>query len=128
MQLVVIWYGNIPEETAYVIERTMALPWHYLAWGIFIGCFVIPFFILLNKKIKTMPKTMIVLCACIITGMWLEHLLLIGPSLSHAVHALPLSFSDLLISLGFLGLMQLAVSVFLRQFPELARVGERGVN
>ena len=128
VQLVVIWYGNIPEETAYVIERTMALPWHYLAWGIFIGCFVIPFFILLNKKIKTMPKTMIVLCACIITGMWLEHLLLIGPSLSHAVHALPLSFSDLLISLGFLGLMQLAVSVFLRQFPELARVGERGVN
>ena len=25
-QFVVIWYGNIPEETAYVIERTMAAP------------------------------------------------------------------------------------------------------
>jgi hypothetical protein len=25
-QFVVIWYGNIPEETAYIIERTMAHP------------------------------------------------------------------------------------------------------
>jgi hypothetical protein len=125
---VVIWYGNIPEETAYVIERTVALPWHYLAWGIFIGCFVIPFFILLNKKVKTMPKTMIVLCACIICGIWLEHFLLIGPALIPAAHTLPLNFSDLLISLGFLGLMLLAVGVFLRQFPELARVEQREVN
>jgi Ni/Fe-hydrogenase subunit HybB-like protein len=31
-QFVVIWYGNIPEETAYVIERTMAAPWNVLAW------------------------------------------------------------------------------------------------
>jgi hypothetical protein len=36
---VVIWYGNIPEETAYIIERTMAAPWNVLAWTVFIGCF-----------------------------------------------------------------------------------------
>ena len=26
-QFLVIWYGNIPEETSYIIQRTMTLPW-----------------------------------------------------------------------------------------------------
>jgi hypothetical protein len=61
----------------------------------------------------------------------LEHLLLVGPALSHgshATHALPLGFNDLLISLGFLGLMLLAVSRLLKQFPELMRVEKREVS
>ena len=128
VQLVVIWYGNIPEETAYVIERVMMVPWKYLAWGIFTVSFVIPFFILLNRKVKTMPVFMIVLCTCIIAGIWLEHLLLVGPSLFHASHTLPLTFSDLAISLGFLGLMLFAVNFSLSQFPELARVEKREVS
>jgi hypothetical protein len=32
VQLTVIWYGNIPEETHYVIERTVMVPWSKLAW------------------------------------------------------------------------------------------------
>ena len=51
VQLVVIWYGNIPEETAYVIERVMLLPWRYLAWTVFIVSFVLPIFILMHRKI-----------------------------------------------------------------------------
>jgi hypothetical protein len=128
VQLVVIWYGNIPEETAYVIERVMAIPWRYLAYGIFGVSFVIPFFILLNRKVKTMPLFMLVLCCVIICGLWLEHLLLVGPALSHATHSLPLGVNDVLISLGFLGLMLLAVSRFLTQFPELTRVEQREVS
>jgi hypothetical protein len=128
VQLVVIWYGNIPEETAYVIERTMAVPWRYLAWSIFVVCFVMPFFILLNKKVKTMPKFMIVLCGCIITGIWFEHLLLLGPSFHPETHVLPFAVSDVLISLGFMGLMLAAVSFFFRQFPELARIGKGEVR
>jgi Ni/Fe-hydrogenase subunit HybB-like protein len=50
VQLTVIWYGNIPEETHYVIERTVMVPWNTLAWAIFIVCFIIPFVILLNKN------------------------------------------------------------------------------
>jgi hypothetical protein len=128
VQLVVIWYGNIPEETVYIIERTMMVPWRYLAWAIFAVCFVIPFFVLLNKKVKTMPKFMIVFCSCIITGIWFEHFLLLAPALGHAMHTLPLGINDVLISLGFLGLMLLALSSFLRQFPELARTDKREVS
>ena len=122
VQLVVIWYGNIPEEANYVIERVMLPPWNSLAWVVFIVCFILPFFILLNKKIKTRPLLMIVICSVIIIGIWFEHLLLLGPALSHGVTDIPVSFLDGFISLGFLGLLALVVIYFLNMFPELARV------
>jgi hypothetical protein len=126
VQLLVIYYGNLPEETHYVIERTMMAPWHGLAWTIFIVCFIGPFVILLNKKIKTKPLFMMVLCTVVIIGIWLEHLLLLGPALSHGAQAIPLNISDGLISLGFLGLMVIAVRFFLTSFPELALIKASG--
>ena len=122
VQLTVIWYGNIPEETHYLIVRTMRAPWNKLAWGVFIVCFVAPFFILLNKKVKTKPALMVIICSVVIIGIWFEHLLLLGPALSQEVQAIPLSLSDGLISLGFLGLMAIAVGGFLRVFPEIIPV------
>ncbi len=122
VQLVVIWYGNIPEETVYVIERTMLPPWNFLAWIVFAVCFVIPFLILLNKNVKTRPRFMIMLAAMIIVGIWFEHLLLIGPVISHESHTLPLGLMDGLITLGFLGLMIFAVVSFMDAFPELMQV------
>jgi len=120
VQLTVIWYGNIPEETHYVIERTVMVPWNTLAWTIFVICFAIPFVILLNKKVKSTPIFMVILCSVIIIGFWFEHLLLLAPALSHDVHSLPLSVSDGLITVGFFGLMVMAVSFFLKRFPEIA--------
>lgn len=119
VQLVVIWYGNIPEETAYMIQRTQAAPWNVLAWTVFMTGFILPFLILLNKRIKTLPKAMIALCAGVILSMWLEHFLILGPIYSPGAVNLPLHFSDCLISLGFLGLMAASLAVFLNQFPEL---------
>jgi len=118
VQLMVIYYGNIPEETHYVIVRTMLAPWNKLAWTVFIVCFVGPFFILLNQSIKTKPVLMLIICSVVIVGIWLEHLLLLGPALNHEVQSIPLSLSDGLISLGFLGLMAIAVGYFLKVFPE----------
>jgi hypothetical protein len=118
VQLMVIYYGNIPEETHYVIVRTMLAPWNKLAWVVFIVCFIGPFFILLNQRIKTKPVLMLTICSIVIVGIWLEHLLLLGPALSHNAQSIPLSFSDGLISLGFLGLMAIAVGYFLKVFPE----------
>jgi hypothetical protein len=127
-QFIVIWYGNIPEETSYIIQRTMVSPWNSLAWVIFTLSFIIPFVILLNKKIKTKPIFMIVLCSVVLIGIWLEHLLLLGPALNHDATTLPLGFSDGLITLGFLGLMAMAVSWFLNLFPELILNKEEGAT
>lgn len=118
-QFVVIWYGNIPEETNYVIERTMTAPWSGLAWAVFGVCFIAPFLILLNKKIKTIPVAMIVICSVVIAGMWMEHFLLLEPAFNRHAASLPLSWVDGMVALGFLGLLMTAVSFYLRQFPEV---------
>lgn len=121
VQLVVIWYGNIPEESSYVIERVMRLPWQPLAWFVFTVGFIIPFILLINKNLKTRPVFMIVLCALIIVGIWLEHLLLIGPAFfHHGAAAVPLGPADGLITLGFFSLMTLALAYFMDLFPEIA--------
>jgi len=122
-QLVVIWYGNIPEETHFVILRTMVQPWKALAWTVFVMDFIIPFIVLLNRRIKTKPVLMTMLCTVVLFGIWLEHLLLLGPSLNRHTTALPLGLSDLLIFLGFFGLLVLSMSVFMRTFPETIRSG-----
>ena len=67
---------------------------------------------------------MIIICSVIIAGIWFEHLLLLGPALSHGTSSIELYLSDGLISLGFLGLMILAISFFLRVFPEILSVKE----
>jgi hypothetical protein len=119
VQLTVIWYGNIPEETHYVILRTVTPPWNALAWLVFIVCFVIPFVVLINRRVKTMPHVMMVLCGLVILGIWLEHLLLLGPALNHGAAELPLGIADGLVFIGFLGGMLLAVGTMLKTFPEL---------
>ena len=127
-QFIVIWYGNISEETNYIIQRTMVPPWNTLAWTVFIMAFIVPFFILLNRNIKTKPVFMLLLCSVVIIGIWLEHLLVLGPALNHRVNTLPLGFTDGLITLGFLGLMVISVTFFMKIFPETVMAREREVN
>ena len=118
-QYMLIWYGNIPEETSYIIKRTMTSPWNGLAWTVFATAFIIPFFILLNRKVKTKPLVMLILSALVIIGIWLEHLLLVGPALFPHAISFPLTVSDALIFIGFLGMMAMAVTFFVSLFPEL---------
>ena len=127
-QFLVIWYGNIPEETSYIIQRTMTLPWSRLAWAVFILSFVIPFLILLNKEVKTRPRFMIGLCSMVFVGLWLEHYLLLGPALNPGADSIPINAADILIALGFLGLMAMAVRFALVRFPELGPVQRQEVK
>ena len=118
-QFVVIWYGNIPEESAYIIERTMTHPWNILAWTVFLSCFILPFIILLSRKIKQSPRCMIIISSCVLAGLWIEHFLLLGPSfLAHDPAVFPIGVGELIISLGFLGLFSIAIIAYFKELPE----------
>ncbi len=117
-QFLVIWYGNLPEETRYVIARVSFPPWNSLAWTVLVVCFALPFAVLLSRKAKTRYWQMLILSGIILIGMWLERFLLVAPSLWKGKD-LPLGLSEVLISLGFLGLMALSILWFLRRFPIL---------
>jgi hypothetical protein len=117
-QFLVIWYGNIPEETQFFIKRLYHMPWKGLALAIFLMAFVIPFILLLNRRIKTKPQVMIPLSLVILLGMWLERFFLVAPSLlkSQGIHwGLP----EVFITGGFFGLVAFTVTFFLNTFPFL---------
>jgi hypothetical protein len=118
-QFLTIWYGNLPEETRYVILRVKLPPWEPLAWTILIMIFVGPFFIFLSRRIKISRVPVIVISIVIITGMWLERFILVAPSLStHADH-IPIGITEVLVTAGFLGLVGLSVTTFLQGVPLL---------
>ncbi|MBI2349868.1 MAG: polysulfide reductase NrfD [Deltaproteobacteria bacterium] len=112
-QFAVIWYGNIPEETEYVILRAIEMPWSPVAWGVLIGSFVVPFLVLLSRGVKENPRSLLVIASVILIGMWLERYLLVVPSLLHQ-ETLPLGWMELFITSGFVGAFVMTYLMFER--------------
>jgi Ni/Fe-hydrogenase subunit HybB-like protein len=117
-QFLVIWYGNLPEETHFVIQRTQLHPWSAVAWTVLAFAFVVPFLVLLNRNIKTRFLPMLILSSVILCGLWLDKFLLIAPSLWSG-EGLPLGLAEAMITLGFLGIMALCILFFLNRFYRL---------
>ena len=110
-QFAVIWYGNISEETEYVILRTMEMPWAPLAWAVLIGSFIVPFFVLLSRRVKENPWSHLGVASVVLIGMWFERYLLVVPSLWRG-ESLPLGWLELFITLGFFAAFALTYITF----------------
>ena len=104
--------ATFPKKPPISSSAPWAAPWNALAWTIFVGCFIAPFLILINRRIKTMPRAMIVICLGTMTGIWLEHYLLLGPSFHHHAHHIPLGWVEAAGAVGFFGLMAAAVAQY----------------
>ncbi len=117
-QFLTIWYGNLPEETRYVILRVKTTPWEPLAWVTLFMIFLIPFFVLLSKRIKTKRLPMILLSLMIMAGMWLEKFILVAPSLWKQ-GTVPLGATEAFITAGYLGVVGLCLTMFLKRVPLL---------
>ncbi len=61
-QYFLIWYANIPEETAWILRRKTG-PWEIWSWVIPIGHFIIPFIFLMSRTVRR-SRAMVAL-ACI---------------------------------------------------------------
>jgi Ni/Fe-hydrogenase subunit HybB-like protein len=48
-QILVIWYGDIPEETPFLILRMQSVEWGWMFWVLFFLMFFIPFFGLMSR-------------------------------------------------------------------------------
>jgi hypothetical protein len=114
-QFLPIWYGNLPEETQWMILRTREYPWKGLGYVVFGCCFIVPFIVLLSRDVKKSPAAYATVCMTIFTGIWLQDYLLIMPQLSP--DRIPLSLYDLGIFLGFLGLYGFMTRWFLGELP-----------
>jgi hypothetical protein len=116
-QYLVIWYGNIPEETSFVVERINRPEW--LPWSLTVlaGCFVLPFLLLLSRASKERPYLLLPIACLVFAGMWLERYLLVVPTVWHEDP--PLGFPEFAVTLAFLAGFVLVYVMFLERFPAL---------
>ncbi|MCH8267558.1 MAG: hypothetical protein IH846_08570 [Acidobacteria bacterium] len=117
-QYLVIWYGNLPHETGFLLLRIAHEPWSSLAVVVLTMNFLVPFLVLLPRSRKESPGTLLGVALVILTGMWLERYLLVAPSLAAAPEIL-LGGAEALITLGFLASFLLAYLTVLSKVPIL---------
>ena len=114
-QFLVIWYGNLPEETGFVFARLWG-PWRPIGAAVGAGVFIIPFAGLLGVAPKKAPVTLGLIATISLCALWLERYLMITPSVTGEpgpVFGLP----ELGPILLFLGLFLFCYAVFARRFP-----------
>jgi hypothetical protein len=129
-QFLVIWYGNMPEESHFFFLR-MSYPWVRFTISVGLLMFVVPFFGLLSKTAKTYTPTMTVFALCSIVGLWLQRYVEIYPSIyatsaSEVTEAaaatatqLPFGLYEVGVTLGFLGLWGFCYLAFMNAFPRM---------
>lgn len=105
-QYLVIWYGNLPEETEFLHLRFMEAPWMHVTWAFILLAFIIPFVILMNRRGKTNQIVSGIVGLLILIGSFLHLFVLVVPSLNP--HHLDFGLTEIFISLGFLGLFILS--------------------
>jgi hypothetical protein len=133
-QYIVIWYGNLPEETQFFdmrlgtgfLQDTWFFLWDRfdepyvrLSMAAWIGCWWVPFWVLLGQKPKKTPAILGGVAAVVLIGFWLERNALVWPSLVPADGSAWLGLVQLGIGAGFLGAFTLVYLIFSRVFPTL---------
>jgi hypothetical protein len=116
-QYIVIWYGKLPWEQAWIIRRS-GETWGGFSMLAVVLCFLVPFIGLIGRKPKMKPAIYTVFAASIMVGLWLERYGLVAPSLHHEGDPIMTVWHPL-IGLMFLGLYLSAVRWFLSTFPAM---------
>jgi len=128
-QILVIWYGDMPEETPFLILRMQSVEWGWMFWVLFFLMFFIPFFGLMSRTACNSIWFSRLIAVEVLIGAWLEKYFLIVPSIQEnnaraglidASSGLP-GFSpnlyDVSITLGVFGIFMLSCLWFLQRVP-----------
>jgi len=78
-QYMLIWYTNIPEETAYFVRRAHG-GWFVLFLANVVLNWLVPFVVLLRRDAKRRRQTLGLVAAIVLVGRWLDVYLLIFPA------------------------------------------------
>lgn len=141
-QYLVIWYGNLPEETQFFearlgpqflmepgfkgwyfdfsFERLSASPYGWLSMVVWALIWIIPFWVLLGQRPKKSPLVNGTVSALMVLGFWLERNLLVWPSFDKLHGFSWLGPIQVGIALGFLGAFTLVWLAYTCLFPGLA--------
>ncbi len=77
-QFMLIWYANMPEETAYFTPRLLG-PFQILFMGMLVSNFVFPILVLMNSDYKRIPWFIILTGLVILLGHYVDIFVMITP-------------------------------------------------
>lgn len=75
------WYGNVPEETEYFIQRLEGT-WRYFVIFLPFLSFALPFFVLIVKQVKWTKFIVVPLAIVVLLAQWMAYVLIVVPDLN----------------------------------------------
>lgn len=116
-QYIVIWYGMLPWEQPFFVNR-FSDPYGTLTATVVVLVFLLPFFGLLTRPPKMVPAVVAFFSVLILVGHWIERFLITVPSIWDG-EGLPLGIPEIAIGLGFGSLFLACYLWFVKTFPML---------
>jgi hypothetical protein len=95
MQYLIIWSGNLPEETPWYQRRTTG-PWQFVALSLIVLHFFLPFLLLLYRQTKRKPRYLASVAGLLLVMRYVDLLWLVMPAVSPSWHTIWLSVAALL--------------------------------
>jgi hypothetical protein len=83
-QYMLIWYGNVPEETTWFLARQVG-QWRLVSAALLLGHFVIPFLFLISRWTKRWQGTLTFGVAWMLVFHWVDLAYLIQPVIPHDI-------------------------------------------
>ena len=123
-QYLVIWYGNVPIETRYLIARFFHDPYRVLVWIAFLIGWLIPFAYLLGRLTGRPPgshRVLVGICCLSLTAIFLERIVLVLGSLTPSI-GFATTVVALCVTAGFAALFALSYLVFVPRFGLATRI------
>lgn len=117
-QYLPIWYGNLPHEIEFVAVRSYEGSWPAVSWAFILASLLLPFALLLSRKVKRNPRWLLGVSLLVLVGMWLDKFVLVVPSVWHE-HQFPFGWLEASVTAGFAALVLLCYWGFSRFFPLL---------
>ena len=100
-QYMLIWYGNIPEETEWFLKRQTG-GWTAISLTLLFGHFILPFLMLISRHVKRRPVPLAIIGVFVAAMCWVDMYWLVVPEFSPGVARFGLL--DILVYLGIAGI------------------------
>jgi len=112
-QYMLIWYANMPEETAYFQPRVWG-PFRPLFFLNLLINFITPLLFLMKRDPKRNYTSMAFISALIVAGHWMDFYQMVMPGTVHELH---FPWYELGLGAGFVGIIMLVVAQQLAKAP-----------
>ena len=117
-QYLVIWYGNMPEETHFMRLRLIT-PWKVITVTSLVLAFVLPFFGLLSKATKVRLPWLAFFAISSLAGMWLMRYIEVYPSTYGEQTTAPFGLWEIGVLALYVGVWGWVYAKFMEAFPRI---------